>query len=482
MYMRGFAEVAAPLRHLQQKNAVWQWGEAQEQAFLLVKLALSQEVVLQHPAWDKQFFVQTDACDYGMGAVLVQCDEEGVERPVAYWSKAFSPAEKNYSTTEQEALAVVSAIKHWRVFVAGSHFVVQTDHAALKYIFTTKNSTGRLSRWAMRLQEYDFEVQHRPGITHVVPDALSRYPLTIRIPEGEESSRHHDAQCIAALGGEGTVGRQGVINQRVAHPAEMSELQQKAEADMGLEAVATVVFGLSNRSDIFDRLQAEQMNDEQLAPIIRCLEGLEQTMDESTANKLEQQAKQYVLREGILHLRREAVGDDQSPLPPGVVRGRAIDRMVIPVAMQRDLLILFHEDPGIGAHMGRVPMLNKLSARYYWRGMGQAVQEYCQSCWTCCTGKAYRQHAKRVDRGRGIPCDPFGEVCVDISGPFHETAQGNRFVCVFMCMFTGWAEAVPLPDISSKTVHRAFLSEWVRRYGCPRVLVSDRGSQFTARR
>jgi phospholipid-translocating ATPase len=78
--------------------------------------------------------LQTDASDYGVVAVLSQLDELGNEKVIAYASKALSPPEQKYSTTEKEALAVIFGTAHFRVYLLGRHFKLITDHSALRWL------------------------------------------------------------------------------------------------------------------------------------------------------------------------------------------------------------------------------------------------------------------------------------------------------------------------------------------------------------
>jgi hypothetical protein len=120
--------------------------------------------------------VETNASGFAIGAVLFQTDEHGVSRPVAFTSRKLNPAERNYPTHEQELLAVVHALKTWRFYLDGSHFVVYTDHATLQHFPTQPKLTRRQARWMELLQEYNFTFKYKKGTDNIVPDALSRRP------------------------------------------------------------------------------------------------------------------------------------------------------------------------------------------------------------------------------------------------------------------------------------------------------------------
>ena len=175
-FVKDFSHRVAPLTGLLKKGQVFKWTEATEFAFQDIRQALVESPILCCPDFSQPFEIHTDASAYGIGAVLMQV-QNGEPRVIAYASKSLTKPEQNYSATERECLAVVWGIEKYRPYVEGTHFKVFTDHHSLKWLCNLKDPHGRLARWAIRLQPYDYEVIHKRGKDNVIPDMLSRAPL-----------------------------------------------------------------------------------------------------------------------------------------------------------------------------------------------------------------------------------------------------------------------------------------------------------------
>lgn len=175
-FMENFAEISRPLSSLTKKNAKWQWGDKQEKAFNMLKQLLTSSPILRQADSRLPYILKTDASSYALGAVLLQ-GEGPDERPIEYASRLLTPAERNYHTTEREALAVIWAVDKYRGYIENATIVVQSDHQPLKWLLSLKSPSGRLARWALSLQSYDIRIEYTPGRTNVVADTLSRPPL-----------------------------------------------------------------------------------------------------------------------------------------------------------------------------------------------------------------------------------------------------------------------------------------------------------------
>lgn len=172
-FIKDFSAITAPISELEKKTVKFEWNEDREHAFKKLIQALTSAPILANPRYELPFEIQADASRTACGAVLVQ-RHDGEERVIAYMSQKFTSTQQKYHVTELECLAVILAIERFRPYIEGTHFKVITDHHALIWLKNVKDPTGRLARWSLRLQAYDFTLVHRKGKFHVVPDALSR--------------------------------------------------------------------------------------------------------------------------------------------------------------------------------------------------------------------------------------------------------------------------------------------------------------------
>lgn len=176
-FVPGFSIIAKPLTCLLKKDAAWVWGTEQLSAFKTLQLELIQKPTLALYDPQAETELHTDACKIGLAGILLQRGENGILRPVAYFSRQTTPEEQNYSSYDLETLAVVSALQKFRVYLVGVSFKIVTDCNSLRATFQKRDMVPRVARWWERMQEFNFSIIYRAGtaMTHV--DALSRNPV-----------------------------------------------------------------------------------------------------------------------------------------------------------------------------------------------------------------------------------------------------------------------------------------------------------------
>ncbi|CAM8986894.1 unnamed protein product [Rhodiola kirilowii] len=172
-FLKDFSKRVLPLSRLLQKDVPFEFTEECKAAFDDLKVALTSAPIIQAPDWTQPFEIMCDASDYAVGAVLGQRKEK---KPMVihYASRTLDVAQRNYSTTKKELLAVIFALEKFCPYLLGSKIVVFSDHAAIRYLMMKKESKPRLIRWILLLQEFDVEIKDMKGIKNTVADHLSR--------------------------------------------------------------------------------------------------------------------------------------------------------------------------------------------------------------------------------------------------------------------------------------------------------------------
>jgi len=193
-----FAEIAQPLFNLTKKNAEFRWTAECQSAFDLLKQALITEPVLAAADPYKDYYLNTDANDVCIAAALQQEDKDGVMHPIAYASKLMNAAQRNYSVSEKECLALVWALEHFNTYVEGHEYTCLTDHAALTHLINNKESKNqRITRWVLRLQPYHLRIQYIKGSKNNLADLLSRKHEMMKVSGKDEVNAQSNEMHIS---------------------------------------------------------------------------------------------------------------------------------------------------------------------------------------------------------------------------------------------------------------------------------------------
>ena len=174
-FIKNYSQIVQPLVALTRKDVPFEWSDACEAAFENLKKALVSPPVMAYPTAEGEFVLDTDASDVSIGAVLSQI-HAGEEKVIAYGSRTLNRAERNYCTTNKELLAIKHFVEYYKHYLLGRHFIVRTDHQALKWLFSMKEPRAMIARWIEVLSQYDFTIEYRKGTKHQNADSLSRCP------------------------------------------------------------------------------------------------------------------------------------------------------------------------------------------------------------------------------------------------------------------------------------------------------------------
>ena len=177
-FIPNFLTIVAPLTALMRKAQPWSWGPDQQLAFTTLLSHFQRVPILHLPDTTRPFVVMTDTSLLASGGVLMQRDDNGDLHPCAYLSQTFSPAERNYDIYDQELLAVIHALDHWRQYLQGTPHPITllTDHKNLTYFRQPQKLSRRQARWMMFLQDFDLHFLHIPSSAMGPADTLSRLP------------------------------------------------------------------------------------------------------------------------------------------------------------------------------------------------------------------------------------------------------------------------------------------------------------------
>ena len=463
-FIKNYAAVARPLTDLLTKGTGRRkdstdltkvWTDKQQAALDALKRSLTDEAFLAFPDMQKEFVLWCDASDDAMGAVLMQTGDDGNARPVEFASRVLSKREVGYSVTEREALAIVFAVRHFRHYLHGVRFKLVTDHNAVTWMVKQDDPKGRVARWVVSLQEFDYTVVHRPGSVNVIADAMSR---AVEIPEG----------------------REGVddFKEDLPHPLDTLNINrvmpgaQKSRRVSQSQAVLDALADKAERAEL-TRQPMDISNDEwrvaQMAePMLKAMRLW------LTSRKLSTETSEWNDWVVIADKDFEIV-DDILCRRVRVQLGSQTNFRLVPVVpklFQTRIVCRAHTVDC--AHAGENRTFDWIRRRFWWSGFYTQVRKFVREC-TCCQAVANPKGVSVIE-GRITPKCEFDILGMDLV-KLPKSVEGSRHVLVVMDHFTRFAWAHPVKRKSAAEVMNAFLKTNVPT-SRPRILLSDNGPEF----
>lgn len=182
-HTQNFADIAKPLTNLLKTKEKFVWNNDCTLAVEKLKSNLIRDCLLKGPDFSRGFILATDASCHSIGSALSQLSDENIEEPIGFYSRTMTAPELNYTVSEKEMLSVICSVQHFRCYLIGAKIKTKiiTDHQPLKFLLTLKQTSSRLIRWAIKLEEFNYEIIYRPGKTNFVADALSRTKPTASV-------------------------------------------------------------------------------------------------------------------------------------------------------------------------------------------------------------------------------------------------------------------------------------------------------------
>ena len=440
-FIPAFADISTPLRRLTEKNVAFTWTDVCDRAFGTLKEKLTSSPVLAFPCFDKEFTLDTEASESAIGAVLSQTYEDG-ERVIAYGSRSLTKAERRYSITRKELLALVYFIKHFKHYLYGCRFTVRTDHSALKWLHSFKEPEGQVARWIQELETYNFQVQHRPGVAHQNTDALSRVPT-----REDYSTGSHPIQVT--------------ILQNGPTPSLAADTTNDDRCEHTHKPTGGWIPTWSSQ-----QLRDAQVADAKIGPMLQWIENpSRRDTCGNITHRLWAERDRLVRIHGVLYRRGEDTEGHQSHL-----------KLIVPQSFVPSVLQELHNGPFAG-HLGYFKTLCKVRARFYWPGLTKDVRRWCRECRQCASRKSNGQ-TPRAPLLTSQVGQPMERVALDILGPLPLTERRNKYIVVIGDYYTKWIEAFAIPNQEAKTVAKIFFDEFVCRFGAPTYLHTDQGRNF----
>jgi hypothetical protein len=348
-----------------QQNDKLDWTPRLRHHFAQLKVKIGSTPVLAVADFDKPFFVRMDASDFAIGGVLFQKegrDSERMEQPVA-----FAPAEQNYSIREKELLAILFALRVWRVYLLDKPFVVETEHRSLETVFTQKTISRRIDRWCNELSEYPVTFKYIPGENNEVADGISRRP---NLKDDEPVTLAPITTILA-------------IRARVS----------------------------KDRNSIVTEAMARYGKDLVTAAILRRL-----TTTEESKKELIRHIERYALQEGVIIY---SLPSDESP------------RTVLPAIRDiTDVVLHEFHDVETHGHPGIERIMKAVEKCFYWKNMAKSVKRYVSSCEVCLRTKSRNSKSPGLLQSHPIPTARWQRVAMDFLVGLPETARVHDSIMV----------------------------------------------------
>lgn len=513
-FISNFAKLSKPLTKLLQKDVPFAFDSECKKSFEELKQTLTSTPVLIYPNFDETFLLTTDASAFAIGAVLSQ-GPIGKDLPIAFASRTLCKAESKYSTIERELLAIVWAVKHFRPYIFGRKFKLITDHRPLTWLFSIKDPGSRLARWRLKLEEYEYEIEYKPGRINKNADALSR----IRINHIQDYLNFQAESKLL------TYPIQGPSTSRESDSDTQSDTTETNKQEDALKEFETFI-KLYKTQSLIDYSKIEfsngQLLDKTNKNIVTFFQQnnledlhykiLEDLFEENVdfrnleLNKLSSKsvrhrnyfivALPYDPETVVQHLfmslynGRETFDESETyhienniDLPILEILSFLLSEKDVklkicqnvsktPTDDQIPIIIDQYHTGKAHLHRGINETIRRIRGKYNWKGLTKDVEKFVKTCKTCQETKACRKNLDTPLVITETPRSPFERINIDVL-----EVPTKNYALTIRDELTKFSQAYPIRDKSAKSIANTLLV-YFQHFGTPLRIHCDYGREF----
>ena len=527
-YIPFYAWIVHPLFQLLKRGNKWKWEKEEQNTYDLCKQVLTQAPVRAHAMPGLPYRIYSDACDFALAAILQQVQpikikelrgtktyetlerafkakepipdlvthlvkensdvpQQGewdnnfenmtvyVERVVAYWSRVLQSAERNYSPTEREALALKEGLIKFQPYLEGEKIFAITDHAALTWSRTFQNVNRRLLTWGLVFSAFpNMKIIHCAGRVHSNVDPVSR--LRRRIPP-QESPLDDEVNPLKLKPVEDPLREMfEELGPRFEEKL-LTAATRFAESELHLEDDNTslsIPLNLEGEGEVripyltprsfstIVQIETQEIQDWRDAytrdPHFR--QVLENKRKEENANLTFQQY--HHSEDGLIYF-EDSIGNT---------------RLCVPKDLHVEIMMEAHNTVTEAAHGGYFKTYNRISSTYYWPRMSREVKMFINTCDICQKIKPRRHRPVGLLQPIPIPSQPFEVVSMDFI-PELPTSNGFNNILVIVDKLTKYAIFIPTSTkITEVETAKLFFKHVISKFGIPRQVISDRDTRW----
>ena len=479
-FIPDFAKITKPMTSCLKKRAKIVLNSDYRQCFETCKELLTNEPILQYPDFSLPFNLTTDASQFAIGAVLSQ-GTPSKDKPVAFASRTLNQSEQNYSTIERELLAIVWGTKYFRPYLYGQKFTIFTDHKPLHWLFSIKDPNARLTRWRLKLEEYDYTIMYKKGTLNSNADALSR----VKINEINTSVACNEQKLIDIdnISISGNINENPDINDIENYPlSETSDINTVHTSHenpiLEIPISETAINNFNNQ--IFFKIVLQTP---EIPKIYRLFQNKIRTVIEISKHEFEKDIIN-TFRELSTIKKTFGINIDKEEFVPrfcevmkNTFKNSAFKLLLCNTVLEdvktpelRDQIVkLAHESKT--NHRGIVEIESEIKRKYYWPNIRSSVTKVIYNCELCQVMKYDRNPQQQKFELTPTPSKPFEIIHADTF-----TIKNQKFLTL-IDTFSKYAQAYPLTALTAIHVTRAFIS-FMAHHGSPKLLVLDNGSEL----